>query len=185
MRSALFWIVAAIVIGAVVHLSYILVAPSLAMQRLMGVTSAEDQVNRFVLLDAEEQMRLLGEDAGESIAGKCVFDVSKGELLLTAEMPDTFWSLTVYSDRGADLYTINDRQAGTDSFKLSVKLAPGLIDLLQSDQSEQARAMSDGWSVEIPEAHGIAVFWVALDYPQQRKIFADALSHSSCSFTPK
>ncbi len=30
---------------------------------------------------------------------------------------------------------------------------------------------------------GIAVFWMALDYPEQRKLFTDILSRSSCTLT--
>lgn len=181
MRSALFWMAVASLIAAVSHLSYVLIAPSFAMHRLMGGEAI--QVNHFVLLEPAEQIRLLGETASEAISGKCLFDISSGELSVAAEMPDTFWSLTLYSDRGTDLYTINDRQAGIDAFKLTVKRAPGILDLLSRDQSE-SRARGDGWSVEIPEPSGIAVFWVALDYPEQRKLFTDILSRSSCTLTP-
>ena len=183
MRSAFFWLVVALLIGAVAHLTYVLIAPSFAMQRLIGTGKDDTPVNRFMLLDTPEQVRLLGETESEAVSAKCLFDISKGELLVTAEMPDTFWSLTLYSDKGADLYTINDRQAGIDRFKLTVKRAPGIIDLLRGDQSETTRALSDGWSVEIPEPTGIAVFWMALDYPEQRKLFTDALSRSSCTLT--
>ena len=183
MRSALFWLGVALLIGAVSHLSYVLIAPSFAMQRLIGAEQKDTPINRFVLLEAPEQMRLLGESESEAISGKCLFDISKGELSVAAEMPDTFWSLTLYSDKGADLYTINDRQAGIDKFKLTVKRAPGIMELLSGDQSETARALSDGWSVEIHEPTGIAVFWMALDYPEQRKLFIDVLSRSSCSLT--
>ncbi|MGE3871780.1 MAG: hypothetical protein AB7F74_02370 [Parvibaculaceae bacterium] len=183
MRSALFWLAVALLIGAVSHLSYVLIAPSFAMQRLIGAGQDGTPFNRFVLLDAPEQIRLLGETQAEAVSAKCLFDISAGDLSVAAEMPDTFWSLTIYSDKGADLYTINDRQAGTDKFKLTVKKAPGLLDLLTGDQSENARALSDGWSVEIAEPKGIAVFWAALDYPEQRKLFADILSRSSCTLT--
>jgi uncharacterized membrane protein len=182
-RSFLFWLAVALLIGAVSHLSYVLIAPSLAMQRLIGAGQDDTPINRFVLLDAPEQMRLLGETEREAVSAKCLFDISNGELSVAAEMPDTFWSLTIYSDKGADLYTINDRQAGTDKFKLTVRQAPGLMDLLSSDQSETTRAMSNGWSLEIPEPKGIAVFWMALDYPEQRKLFTDILSRSSCTLT--
>lgn len=184
MRAWLFWISVAVLIAAVSHLSYVLIVPSFAMQRLMGETTDAGQINRFVLLDATEQMRLLGEAGTEAVSGKCIFDISKGELSVAAEMPDTFWSLTLYSDKGADLYTINDRQAGIDRFKLTVKRAPGIMELLGGDQSDTTRALSDGWSVEIPEPHGIAVFWMALEYPEQRKLFSDILSRSSCTLTP-
>jgi uncharacterized membrane protein len=180
MRSAFFWLAVALLIGAVAHLTYVLIAPSFAMQRLIGASQDNVPVNRFVLLDAPEQMRLLGETEREAVSGKCLFDISTGELAVTAEMPDTFWSLTLYSRKGADLYTINDRQAGGNTFKLTVKRAPGLVDLLKGDQSESARALSDGWSVEISEPQGIAVFWVGLDYPEQRKLFTDILARSSC-----
>jgi uncharacterized membrane protein len=182
-RGLLFWLAVALLVGAVAHLSYVLIAPSFAMQRLIGAGQDDTPVNRLVLLDAPEQMRLLGETEREAVSAKCLFDISGGELSLAAEMPDTFWSLTIYSDKGADLYTMNDRQAGTDKFTLIVRRAPGLMDLLASDQSETTRAMSDGWSVEIPEPKGIAVFWVGLDYPEQRKLFADVLSRSSCKLT--
>lgn len=183
MRSVLFWLAVALLVGAVAHLSYVLIAPSFAMQRLIGAGQDDTPVNRLVLLDAPEQMRLLGETEREAVSAKCLFDISKGQLSVAAEMPDTFWSLTIYSDKGADLYTINDRQAGTDKFTLTVKRAPGLMDLFATDQAENARAMSDGWSVEIPEPKGIAVFWMALDYPEQRKLFTDILSRSSCTLT--
>lgn len=183
MRAWLFWITVAVLIGAVSHLSYVLIVPTFAMQRLMGETKDAGQINRFVLLDADEQMRLLGETGTEAVSGKCVFDISKGELSVAAEMPDTFWSLTLYSGKGADLYTINDRQAGIDKFKLTVKRAPGIMELL-SDQSDNTRVLSDGWSVEISEPDGIAVFWMALEYPEQRKLFSDILSRSSCTLTP-
>lgn len=184
MRTALFWIAVALLIGTVAHLSYVLIAPSFAMQRLMGSNPQSGEANRFALLDATEQMRLLGETQSEAVTGKCLFDISKGELALTAEMPDAFWSLTLYSDKGADLYTINDRQAGIDKFKLIVKRAPGFVELLMSDQAEKTRALGDGWSVEISETYGIAVFWAALEYPEQRKLFTDILSRSSCTLAP-
>ncbi len=183
MRSFLFWLAVALLIGTVSHLSYVLVAPSFAMQRLIGAGQDDTPVNRFVLLDTPEQMRLLGETEREAVSAKCLFDISNGQLSVTAEMPDTFWSLTIYSDKGADLYTINDRQAGTNKFKLTVRQAPGLMDLFTSDQSENTRATSDGWSLEISERKGIAVFWMSLDYPEQRKLFTDILSRSSCMLT--
>src|SRR5262245_66259425 len=99
------------------------------MQSLMGAGEDDTPVNRLVLLDAPEQMRLLGETEREAVSAKCLFDISNGELSVVAEMPDTFWSLTIYSDKGADLYTINDRQAGTNNFKLTVKSAPDRLDL--------------------------------------------------------
>jgi uncharacterized membrane protein len=182
MRSALFGLAVALLIGAVAHLSYVLIAPSFAMQRLMGGSKEDAQVNRLVLLDAAEQMRLLGETERDAVSAKCIFDISTGELSVAAEMPDTFWSLTLYSDRGADLYTINDRQAGIDKFKLTVKEAPGITELLKGDPAEN-QALSDGWSVEIPEPRGIAVFWISLDYPEQRKMFTDVLSRSSCTLS--
>lgn len=182
MRNTLFWIAVALLIGAIAHLSYVLIAPSFAMQRLIGGSQADAKMNQLVLLDGPEQMRLLGETESEAVAAKCVFDIGKGQLSIAAEMPDAFWSLTLYSDKGADLYTINDRQAGTDKFKLTVKRAASILDLLgPSDQTEAARALNDGWSVEIPEPHGIAVFWTALDYPEQRKQFTEILSRSSCT----
>lgn len=183
MRSLLFWFAVALLIGAVAHLSYVLIAPSFAMQRLIGAGQDDAPVNRLVLLNGPEQMRLLGETEREAVSAKCLFDISKGQLLVAAEMPDTFWSLTIYSDKGEDLYTINDRQAGTDKFTLTVKKAPSLADLLASDQAENARALSDGWSVEIAEPRGIAVFWMALDYPEQRKLFSEVLSRSSCTLS--
>src|SRR5690348_15276379 len=99
MRSLFFGLAVALLIGAVSHLSYVLIAPSFAMQRLIGAGEDNTPVNRLVLLDAAEQMRLLGETEREAVSAKCLFDISQGELSVAAEMPDTFWSLTVYSDK--------------------------------------------------------------------------------------
>ena len=161
---------AAIVAAAIIHLAYVLFFPPFAMERMMERSIVRAQSNGHPALLAETNR--------DEVLAMCRFDLDQGILALEAAMPDGLWSLTVYGSDGADLYAVDDRQAGTDRFRLTVKKAPGWIELLKG--GDTGGELNDGWSVEVDTASGVAVFWAALDDRAMRDSVAQALVASTC-----
>jgi uncharacterized membrane protein len=182
MKSWAFWIVSGLVLAVIVHLSYVLVGTRFAVRDMIA-TEAQAAVNdQLTILAPEEQLRLLGESPDNAVAGQCRFDLKGGVMAIDAAMPDGFWSLTIYSQSGEEVYSINDRQAGTNRFKLTVKRAPTLLSFFTSNDTPDVKpSENEGWSAEISADRGFAVFWAALDQPQMRASVARALERSSCT----
>ena len=161
----------AIAAAIIIHLSYVLFFPPFAMERMME--------RSIVTAESGGHPALLAETNRDEVVAMCRFNLDQGDLALDAAMPDGLWSLTVYGSDGADLYAVNDRQAGTDRFRLTVKKAPSWLELLKGGGDAGAE-VNDGWSVEIDTARGVAVFWAALDDRAMRDSVAQALTASTC-----
>jgi uncharacterized membrane protein len=179
MRGWLFWITSGFVLAVVVHLSYVLVGTRFALQDMIASEAQAAAVGQLTLLSPEDQLRHLGEGQREAVAGRCLFDLNSGPLTIDAALPGSFWTLTIYSQSGEEIYSLNDRLAGTNRFSLTVKPAAGLLSFLTSDPVE--KKLSEGWSVEMNGRRGFVVFWAALDQPPMRQAIARELERSTCT----
>lgn len=179
MRSPLFLAAVAIVFGVIAHISYVLFYPAIEMRRNLGPDIRRIQSETPVLLQPASAEHVIGGSANDAVVAVCPFDLNDGSLVVDAAMPSGLWSLTVYGESGHDLYAVTDRQAGTDRFQLTIKRAPGWIDLLRAGGGEGAD-INDGWSVELDTRRGFAVFWAALDPREMRDSITATLAKSTC-----
>ncbi|MEM7424869.1 MAG: DUF1254 domain-containing protein [Pseudomonadota bacterium] len=63
----------------------------------------------------------------------CPFDITSQPVSITAPLPGFYWSVSIFNLEGRNLYTINDKQVGTNQFSaLIVKNSE------QTDVSEDA-----------------------------------------------
>lgn len=113
MGRILFWILATAILAAGTHLAVVLFTPDVSMASLIDRIRTATAVNRMVVLERDEVGGLIHEPNPDLAYAVCPYDITGGELQVRLEIPDTYWSVAVYSDRGDNIYTLNDRQAGT------------------------------------------------------------------------
>lgn len=179
MLRIVFWIFTALVLGTAAHAATLLFMPRITFERSVS-QSVDGERNRFTVLTADAQARLLPDYPGVAVFGMCRFDLSRGPVTLTAQLPDRFWTLAVYSASGKTLYTVNDRQSGTNSFALRLVRSPGLLEIFTAKVDEDA--VTDlAWRVASPERRGLALIWVPISDAAQRQSLAAVLARSSCS----
>lgn len=176
----LYWLAAALFTAIAAHAAFILGLPSFSLDRTISRLSADAGSNAFFILPQDEQSRLLPAYPRESVVGVCAFDVSKTQVSLSANLPNGFWTLTIYSDRGDVIYTVNNTQAGTNSFTVALSKAPDLLEMLQQATQKEAVDADTGWTVSSPAARGIAVLWYPVAESAQRPGLVRALSKSTC-----
>lgn len=160
--TRVFWIIAAVFTALAVHSSIIVAAPGYSYGRAMTRLAAQAGFNAFFIMPSQAQTQLFPTYPRESVIGLCVFDVSAGDVQLSAQMPPGFWTLTVYSSTGAVIYSVNDRQAGTGSFTLSLSRAPGFVETLLKAAEKEKIEEDSGWTVKTVDPKGLAVLW----YPE-------------------
>ncbi len=153
-----YWFAAAVFLAMGVHAAFVLSMPAFVLERSIARISSEVGANSFFVLPAEEQRRLFPAYPPLSVIGACAFDVSRGPVDLSADMPSGFWTLTIYSSSGDVIYALNDTQAGTGRFTVNLKKAPSLLDMLSRTTADDPGTMS-GWNVSTAEPRGLAVLW--------------------------
>lgn len=181
--ARLFWLITAGFIALSAHLVYVLFVPAYIVQRSLANTRLGETPNTFVILDAVEQARLFPSYPASSVFGACAFDLSKGNVALTADMPQGPWTLTVYSSTGRVIYAVNDIQTGAANFTVSLSPSPSLFQQLTQAANDEL-VVTTGWDVRSDTDRGVAVFWVPTFDPALRPAIAASVQRSSCAAVP-
>lgn len=179
MRSV-FWLITAAVLGIAVHIATLLYAPPLSFKRNLERQLADSPRNAFTVLTPKAQASLLPDYPPGSVFGVCRYDLGTGPVILDANFPASFWTLTVYSSDGRTIYAATDLQSGIDSVKLRLVKAPGIAEMLAAKEDEDAIETS-AWKVPSTKKTGLAVLWVPTADPAMRSVAAAALAKSKCS----
>lgn len=126
MNGFLRWAAATLVLAAVIHLATVALAPGYIMSRLMARIEKEtggpnkpyhpprpDHTARRVVRPSPDLLYTL-----------CVLDLSRGPVRITAPVPDTYWSLSLFAANTDNYFVINDMRVKSRSASVLVAL-PG------------------------------------------------------------
>ena len=120
------WIVATLVVAAIVHVALVIATPRVIMARAMA-TIARGGVNTIAHgRRPTATSRGIVRPSPDLLYSSCVFDLDAagGALRVHASgMPDTYWSVSAFDDDTNNFFVENDRQAkGAVDFVIT---APG------------------------------------------------------------
>lgn len=121
MRRVLFWGTTVVLLAAAVHIITAVVVPRIERENTLQALVESAPLNQLTVIDAKKRgefaLRGIAEDLAFAI---CPYDVSKSSLTITAPLPQTYWSISIFGMEGQNIYTINDRQVGTDKFAATI-----------------------------------------------------------------
>lgn len=172
-----FWSVALLMVGVTTHLGVVLFAPTLNMARVFDRIFAITPVNSMIVLDDEMTAAVLREPDPDTAYAICPFDISAGPLIVALDIPDTYWAMSVYSYRGDNIYTLNDRQSGERRLKMR----------LEQDQfiplDERIPSLREGntFIVRSPTNRGAIILRAFVPNEPHMERVRSALGRSSCT----
>jgi uncharacterized membrane protein len=177
-----FWIVAALLMGVVAHISYVLFAPGLLFSRQLEQSTKGKPYNQFFISSVANQSALLPAATSKSVVGICKFDLGNGTVQLDAKLPRSYWTLSIYSQSGRQVYALNDVQAGTSEFKVELaKTKTFFQQLMGTSRAEDATQIENlGWHAETSEPRGIAVIWIPIADELMRPQIETIMAGSTC-----
>ncbi len=181
MMLRLYWIAVALAAAVVAHAAFVLFVPAYWFSQEISRMAEGHGVNRFFVLPPEDQAQLLPGLPRNGVAGICLFDVANGNVTLSADLPDGFWVTSIYTDKGQPIYSVNNRQSGSNVFSVSLSRAPGFIEMLLQATDKERPEIDSGWTVSSPEPRGLAIVWYPLPDMALRTPTADAMSRTACS----
>jgi len=122
MIRALLWILGAILLGGIVHLTTVLVMPRAATQdayaRLLPLTPVNTMVQLAAPTPEKSIMPLMDPAFAAAV---CRYDLSAGAIKLNAPLSQAYTSVTFYTRNSVAYYAIDDRAAG----RRAIGISPG------------------------------------------------------------
>ncbi|UXM96278.1 hypothetical protein N5853_06630 [Bartonella sp. HY329] len=104
----IFYIALMAVLGAIiVHITLLFLYPTLQQQVFWGEIKQLAPANQFTALPAQNS--IIQETDPIAQIRLCHFDLSNNPIHFYAKGNVAFWSLSIYNDKGDNLYSINDR----------------------------------------------------------------------------
>ncbi len=178
----MYWLVIAVLVGIVTHVTYVLFLPSYLFTRNLSEATTSQAYNQFFIADRQNQTNLFPAATSKSIIGLCKFDLSNGPIALQAKLPRSYWTFSVYSQSGRQVYALNDVQAGTSEFKVELSKTKSFLEQLMGNGRAEDLTQTEnlGWHAETPESRGIAVIWIPISDELMRPQIEAAMKGSIC-----
>jgi uncharacterized membrane protein len=178
----LFWVFSCALLAVSTHLAYVLFVPSNTFKAGIDSALKTQGENTFSILDPSLQTRLLPFAGPVDLVGFCRFNLSSGPVRFFVEVPKGYWTFAVYTLRGQQVYALNDRQADTERFNVTLRRTASLLEQVSDAGGGDDTPISDsGWEVRLSEPEGVAFLWMPHADPLRRLEAERALRKSLCS----
>jgi uncharacterized membrane protein len=175
------WILGALLLGGIVHLSTVLAMPSAANQDAYSRLSQLTPVNAVIALPApsakDSTMPFM--DPAFAVA-VCRYDLSGGALKLRAPLSQAYTSVTFYTRNSVAYYAINDRAAGRRAIELDLMTEEQHAELPEEEDVTAA----DRLIIESPTLRGLIVLRALAPEPGLMAMARRALAGAQCRVEP-
>lgn len=177
MIRTLLWLLGGVVLGGIIHIAVILSLPSLsataAWDRVAAIGSGPGPTILPAAKAGEANPLRLDPELAYAV---CRIDLRNGPASVSGTLPQTFWSVAVYSRAGTIVYSTTNRDGIGTLLDLGI-FNPGQTRLL----AEQKLDIAEGLLiVEAKEDDLFVVVRLAPPHPEMRARYERSLSGLKC-----
>jgi uncharacterized membrane protein len=180
MRTLLFWTLCILLLAGAVHLGYVLIVPAFEMRAKIDELRQIAGNGELTVLSREDSVRLMGPDGRWLVHALCVYDLADGPVMVKATVPNSYWSMAIYSAGGETFYSLNDRQAGIEQVDLMIRRP---TDQAPDEEEELTPPTDDTFRVRAPDPVGVVVMRALAGEAAEYDRAAEVLARSSCRST--
>jgi uncharacterized membrane protein len=177
MKGVLFWTICILLLAGVVHLGYVLVVPQFEMRAKIDELRQLAGDGALTVLSREDSVRLMGPDGRWLVHALCVYDLGDGPMTITAAVPNSYWSMAIYSAGGETFYSLNDRQAGIERVDLMLRQTSEPV---LDNEEELVLPNEEVFTVRAPDRRGVVVMRALAGEPAEYERASEVLAQSSC-----
>lgn len=182
-----YWLLLFAASAIATHAAYVLYYPGYNFDNKVEAVLGANSSNTILLLEPAQVSRLFPAYAVSDIVALCRYDLSQGPVEISAQLPRGYWTFSIFTVKGRQVYSLTDAQAGESTFTVDLSQSPDLVAKIKGalDDGGDAEAIGDaGWRVETPETKGLAVIWVPVADPIFRSATLAAVRDSRCARKP-
>lgn len=179
----LLWFAMVGLVAIATHIGYVLFVPGLLFERKLYSTTDGKPDNTFFVLAPDKQAQLYPSATPEDVVGICKYDLMGGHLVLSANLPRSYWTMSIYTQNGKQVYALDDVQAGSSAISIELSQSKSLFQqLFANSEAEDAGSIEDlGWRVETTERRGLAIVWIPLSDELMRPRVEAIIKESRCA----
>jgi uncharacterized membrane protein len=171
------WIMAALLLGGIVHLSTVLLLPKLASQDAYARVSAFAPVNSVIAIPSPSPDKAVMPFMDPAFAvSVCRYDLSRGALKFSVPISQAYTSASFYTRADVAYYAINDRAAGRRVIELDLMTSAQRADLPEDEEVTRA----DRLIVTSPTNAGLIVIRALTPEPGWVPAARGALAAAQC-----
>ena len=176
------WLLGALVLGGIVHLTTVLLLPRMATQDAYARVSAIAPVNSVIPIPAPtpEKAVMPFMDPAFQVS-VCRYDLSRGALKFSVPISQAYTSVSFYTRSDVAYYAINDRAAGRRVIELDL-MTPQQRAQLPEDEEVTA---ADRLIVESPTPVGLVVLRALSPEPSAMALARGVLAAAQCRPNPQ
>lgn len=121
MIRTLLWLLGGAILGGIIHIVVILTLPALAEDTIWTRITALNAVNNMVVLPQvlPGEPNPLGLDP-DLAYGVCQIDLKAGPAYLSGTLPDAFWSVALFNQRGIITYSTTNRDGIGQTLEMGI-----------------------------------------------------------------
>jgi uncharacterized membrane protein len=177
MIRVLLWILGAVLLGGIVHLSTVLALPTAATQDAYARLAPLAPVNKMTPLAAPSAQAAVMPFMDPAFAvAVCRYDITRGPLKLNAPVSQAYTSVTFYTRNSVAYYAINDRAAGRRAIELDLMTAEQQAQMPEEEDVTTA----DRLIIESPTRTGLIVLRALAPEPGLMAMARNALANAQC-----
>jgi len=170
-----------ILLGGIIHIVTVLQVPAHAPQDTWSRVSQFVPANQFKLIeDMETDDPLIPMLDPMMIHAICRYSLDHGAIRMQASLPNTFWSVALYNRRGENIFSINDRAAGTKDLDMVVLTADQLAIIRENPPEE----LEDLLVIETLDIQGFALLHLFAGDPTIAPELRASLKDAQCAMKP-
>jgi len=175
------WLLGAVLLGGIVHLSTVLALPRAANQDAYSRLVPIAPVNAMVALPAAAADAAVMPFTDPAFAAAvCRYDLSTGVIKLNAPVSQAYTSVTFYTRNSVAYYAINDRAAGRRTIELDLMTPEQHAELPEEEDVTAA----DRLIIESPTLTGLIVLRALAPEPGLMPMARRALAAAKCEIGP-
>jgi len=150
---SIYWLVAGLILGVIIHLVTILSLPHLSEHKAWDRVGNSYPVNSMTILppispDAQP-LPFMAPDIRYAV---CKYDVSKEPLLVRTNLLNEMWSVAVFNQQGSNIYTVSGANLRSSNVDIKISLAEN--DKLKFD-IRRNQFIDSSIPVKVNEAEGL------------------------------
>lgn len=179
-RTPLF-VLGGLMLGGIIHIAAVLKVPVFAPADTWSRIASVVPVNRFQTIATSEDDPVLIPMLDPLMThAVCRYSLNDGAIRLRAKLPSVFWSVALYNRRGENVFSVNDRSAGTEDLDMLVLTVDQLAIIRENPPEE----LEDLLVIETPDRQGFALLHVFDDDPALRPEVMKGLKDARCDVRP-
>ncbi|MCB1420180.1 MAG: DUF1254 domain-containing protein [Notoacmeibacter sp.] len=141
MGRILYTLLAGLVGAGIVHISILLLVPYYSSRDAWSQVSSLSADYAFSAVAGEPARKLLADIDPLFSVAVCRFDLTKGHVHAVAKGTLPFWSVSVFNQRGENIYSFNDRNMSGTGLDVTVATPVQMVELRKELPEEFAQSI--------------------------------------------